>query len=165
MLRSLLGNVRFFLKTDPDGFYRINKIPPGRYIVMVNPDGPYDEWPYDVQYYRSALHAQEAQILDLSAGQQIKEIDFTVPHLAERMVQVRVTWPNGSGAAGSSICVAYEHTKNLASLSTASRIKDTDQNGLGVIHVYGNSRVRLFAAQLVDNEKEKRTDTYYSHLS
>ncbi len=32
-----------------------------------------------------------------------------------------------------------------------------------MIHVYGNSRVRLFAAQLVDNEKEKRTDTYYSH--
>jgi hypothetical protein len=160
--RNLPGNVRFFLKTDPDGSYQINKIPPGRYIVMVNPDGPYDEGPYNVQYYRSALHAEEAQRLELSAGQQIRGIDFTVPHLAERMVQVRVTWPNGSGTAGASICVAYEHTKNFGSLSTASRIKDADQNGLGVIHVYGNSRVRLFAAQLVDNEKEKRTDTYYS---
>jgi hypothetical protein len=160
--RNLPGNVRFFLKTDPDGSYQINKIPPGRYIVMVNPDGPYDEGPYNVQYYRSALHAEEAQRLELSAGQQIRGIDFTVPHLAERMVQVRVTWQNGSGAAGASICVAYEHTKNFGSLSTASRIKDADQNGLGVIHVYGNSRVRLFAAQLVDNEKEKRTDTYYS---
>jgi hypothetical protein len=161
--RSLPGNVRFFLKTDPDGSYQINKIPPGRYIVMVNPDGPYDEWPYDVQYYRSALHAQEAQILELGAGQQIKGIDFTVPRLAERMVQVRVTSPNGGGAADASICVAYEHTKNFASPTTASRIKDTDQNGPGVIHLYGNSRVRVFAAQYVENEKTKQTDTYYSH--
>jgi hypothetical protein len=160
---TLPGNVNFFLQTNADGFYQVKKIPPGRYIVMVNPDGPYDEWPYDVEYYRFALHAQNAQILELGAGQQIKGIDFTVPRLAERIVQVRVTWPNGSGAAGASICVAYENTKNFASLSTASRIKDTDQNGLGVIHVYGNSRVRVFAAQLVDNEKEKRTDTYYSH--
>jgi hypothetical protein len=42
---SLPGNVNFFLQTNPDGFYQVKKTPPGRYIVMVNPDGPYDEWP------------------------------------------------------------------------------------------------------------------------
>jgi hypothetical protein len=88
---NLPGNVNFFLQTNPDGFYQVKKIPPGRYIIMVNPDGPYDEWPYDVQYYRSASHAQDAQVLELGAGQQIKGIDFSVPRLTERTVQERVT--------------------------------------------------------------------------
>jgi hypothetical protein len=158
----LPGNVKFFLQTDPEGGYQINRIPPGRYVVMVNPDGPYDEGPYDVQYYRSALHAQDAQVLELGAGQQIRGIDFTVPRRTARTVRVRVTWPNGSAEAGAYICVAYEHTKEYESLQYVNGMKATDQNGLAVIHVYGTSRVRVFAEQAVNNDKEQRMDTYYS---
>lgn len=161
--KNLPGNVNSFLQTTPDGSYQVKKIPPGRYIVTINPDGPYDDWPYDIQYYRSTLDAQDVQVLELTAGQQIKGIDFTVHRLVERTVRVHVTWPNGNVAAGANICVAYEHTKNFSALSNVSRTKDTDQKGFGVIHVYGNSRVRVFAAQYVDDEKHKRTDTYYSH--
>jgi hypothetical protein len=160
--KNLPGNVDFFQQTKPDGFYQVKKVPPGRYIMTVNPDGPYHDWPYDIQYYRSAVAAQDAQVLELRAGQQIKRIDFTVPRLTERIVRVHVTWPNGNAAAGANICVAYEHTKNFVAQSTASRIKDSDQNGFGVIHLYGDSRVRVFAAQYVDDEKHNRTDTYYS---
>lgn len=85
-----------------------------------------------------------------------------VPRLAERTIEVQVTWPDGRRAPEAHICVAYEHTENFASLTTASRIKDTDQSGFAVIHVYGRSRVRVFSAQYVDNGKTKRTDTYYS---
>jgi hypothetical protein len=130
---------------------------------MVNPDGPYDEWPYDVQYYRSALHAQDAQVLELGAGQQIKGIDFSVPRLTERTVRVRVTWPNGNAAPGAHVCVVYENTKPYGALESANGIKDTDRNGGAVIHVYGSSRVRVFAWQSVEEDKGKRTGTYYSH--
>ena len=160
---SLPGNVNFFLQTNPDGFYQVKKTPPGRYIVMVNPDGPYDEWPYDVQYYRSALRAQDAQALELAAGQQIKGIDFTVPRLTERTVRVRVTWPNGNAAPDTHVCVLYDNTKTYGALENANGIKDTDRNGVAVIHVYGNSRVRVFSWQSVDDDKGKRTGTYYSH--
>jgi hypothetical protein len=160
---SLPGNVNFFLLTSRDGSYQVKKIPPGRYIIVVDPDGPYDEWPYDIKYYPSALHARDAQILELGAGQEIKGIDFTVPRLKERAVQVRVTWPNGSAAAGAHICALYENTERYGALENASGIKDTDQNGLAVIRMYGNSRVRVFAEHSVDNAKKERTGTYYSH--
>lgn len=160
---QLPGYVDFALLTNHDGSYQIKKTPPGRYIVMVNSDGPYDEWPYNIQYYPSALGAEGAQILELAEGQQIKGVDFTVPRLTERTVQVRVTWPNRSPVADAPVCVAYEHTKEYASLAGTNCFTRTDQNGEGVIHLYGNSRVRLFAEQFVHNEKRKWQDTYYSH--
>lgn len=147
---------------DSSGFYQMSRIPPGRYIVVVNSYGPNDQSPYDLQYYRSTSDARNAEVLQLGPGQRIQGIDFIVPRLAERTVQVQVTWPDGRRAPKAHICVAYEHTENFASLTTASWIKDTDQNGFGVIHLYGRSRVRVFAAQDVDDEKAKRTDTYYS---
>ena len=147
--------------SNPDGSYQIEKIPPGRYIVMVNPNGPYDGSPYNIQYYPSGWRTEDAQVLELAAGQQIK-IEFTVPRLAERTIQVRVTWPNGNLAAGAHICAQYEHTQSYGSTGNANSIKDTDQNGVAVIHVYGNSRVRLFAEQSVENAKENRSYSHYS---
>ncbi|HKV23049.1 MAG TPA: hypothetical protein VJN93_00520 [Candidatus Acidoferrum sp.] len=152
----------FSPRIDSSGFYQISKIPPGRYFVVANEYGPNDQSPYDVQYYRSTSDARNAQVLQLGPGQRIRGIDFALPRLAERTVHVQVTRPDGRGAAGVPICVAYEHTENFARLSTASWIKDTDQSGFGIIHVYGNSRVRVFAAQYVENEKTKHNDLYYS---
>jgi hypothetical protein len=163
--RQLPGYVRFILETNDDGSYQIKKIPLGRYIVMVNPDGPYTQWPYDIQYYPSALRAEDAQVLQVAEGQEIKGVNFTVRRLTERTVQVRVTWPNGSPVAGASLCVAYEHTQEYESLRGAPGYTKTDQNGVGIIHLYGNSRVRLFAEQFVYNAKKawSEQDTYYSH--
>ena len=158
----LPGYVRFFLQTDADGSYAIGKIPPGRYVVLVNPDGPYDEWPYDIQYYPAALTGTDAQVFDLSKGQQVKRVNFKVQALMQRTVQVRVRWPDGKAAAGAHICVAYERTKEYESLESTNGIKDTDQAGGATIHLYGSSRVRVFAEQFVDNPKKKWWDTRYS---
>ena len=159
----LPGYVKFFLQTNPDGSYAIGKIPPGRYMVLVNPDGPYDEWPYDIQYYPAAPTIADAQVFDLSKGQQVKGVDFKVQALVQRTMQVRVRWPDGKPVAGAHICVAYEHTKEYESLESTNGIKDTDQAGNATIHLYGNSRARVFAQQFVDNPKKKWWDTYYSH--
>jgi len=158
----LPGYVKFFLQTNPDGSYAIGKTPPGRYMVLVNPDGPYDEWPYDIQYYPAALTVADAQVFDLSKGHQVKRVDFKVQALMQRTVQLRVRWPNGKPAAGAHICVAYERTKEYESLESTNGIKDTDQAGGATIHLYGSSRVRVFAEQFVDNPKKKWWDTYYS---
>lgn len=131
-------------------------------MVLVNPDGPYDEWPYDIQYYPAALTVADAQVFDLSKGQQVKRVDFKVQALMQRTVQLRVRWPDGKPAAGAHICVAYERTKEYESLESTNGIKDTDQAGGATIHLYGSSRVRVFAEQFVDNPKKKWWDTYYS---
>ena len=36
------GYVQSFLQTKDDGSYQIGKIPPGRYILKVDPNGPWD---------------------------------------------------------------------------------------------------------------------------
>lgn len=160
---SLPGYVKFFLQTNADGSYSIDQIPPGRYVVLVNPDGPYDEWPYDIRYYPGALRLADANVFDLSKGQRVKGIDFKVQALRQRTVQVRVRWADGKSAPGAHICVAYERTKEYESLEGTNGIGNADQAGDATIHLYGNSRVRVFAEQFVDNPKKKWFDTVYSH--
>jgi hypothetical protein len=160
--RQLPGNVNSFLQTATDGSYQVQTIPPGSYIVMVDPDGPNEGWPHNLQYYPSAARAQDAQVLKLGAGQELKGIDFTVLRLTDRTVQVRVTWSNGRAAAGAHIREAYEHTNGYADRRNATWIKDADQSGVAVIHLYGSSRVRVFADLDVGGEKTGRAGTYYS---
>jgi len=143
-----------------DGSYQIRKIPPGRYIVVVNPYGPRKASPYDIQFFPTASSAERA--LELAQGQQVKEIDFRVRRLTERTVRVRVLWPNGNVVAGARVCVAYEHTKDYEPLKATNCIGDTDEKGTAVVSVYGSTRVRLFAEQFVDNDKKKWWDTFYS---
>jgi hypothetical protein len=78
----LPGYVNYFSLTHADSSYEINQIPPGRYIVLINPDGPFHDSLYATLYYPSALHRQEARVLVLGEGQEMKGIDFTVHRLA-----------------------------------------------------------------------------------
>lgn len=104
----------------------------------------------------------DAQVFDVSKGQQIKGVDFKVQALTQRTVQVRVRWPNGKPAEGAYVCVAYERTKEYESLESTNGTRATDQDGNASLHLYGASRVRVFAEQFVSNPKKNRQDTYHS---
>jgi len=156
------GYVNSFEMTAKDGSFKFRKIPPGRYIVVVNPDGPGAEWPYDLQYYPLRLRPDEARVLELAAGQRLVGIDFRAPLLAERSSQVRVTWANGTAAAGASVCVAYEGGIDYESLAGGNCLKNTDQEGVAVIHTYGRSQVRVFANQFVNQGSEQGSDVIRS---
>jgi hypothetical protein len=69
-------------------------------------------------------------------------------------------WKRGPDAH---VCVLYENTKTYGALENANGIKGTDRNGGTVIYVYGSARVRVFAWRSVDDDKGKRTGTYYRH--
>jgi hypothetical protein len=152
------GNVNFFQETKDDGSYQIRKIPAGRYFVMVNPYGPDDKHPYDMQYYPAVLRAQDAKVLELAEGQEIKGIDFTVQPLAERTVQVRVTWPSGSPVPGATVYFAYEHTSEYDSLTGTANYATANQRGEADLHLFGNSRVRLFGRRETGDPREERPD-------
>jgi len=151
------GYVRFFLQTNRDGSYQYNKVPAGRYQVVVNPSGPYDEWPFDMQYYPTGVKATDALVLPLAEGQLLEGIDFKAPRLAERPVEVHVKWPNGNPATNAPVCTAYEHTLDYEPMIGRECYSRTDQHGMAVVHVYGNTHVRLFAEQFDDGLK-----TYHS---
>ncbi|HEY6467453.1 MAG TPA: hypothetical protein VIY69_15745 [Candidatus Acidoferrales bacterium] len=79
---QLPGDIRDYLQTKDDGSYEIEKIPPGRYFIAVDsplPDGSL----HTVEYYPSASRPEDAQVIELSEGQELKGVDLTVPWLSE----------------------------------------------------------------------------------
>jgi hypothetical protein len=129
---------------------------------MMNPNGPSGESPYDLDYYPSGVRKDKARVFDLGAGQRIAGIDFQVPLLGERNSQVRVTWANGSAAAGVPVCHAYENTDDYESLIGKECFEHTDQKGLALIHTYGKSQVRLFTEQFVYHDNQPGVDRFHS---
>lgn len=141
------------VSTNVDGSYQLNKIPAGRYKVMIDPITREYRWPAEIQFYASKPKVEDADVLELSEGEKIAGIDFKVPDLAERSIQVRVTMPNGSPVQNASVCIAYEKTGDYEPLEAKNCPRQTDQEGAAAIHVYGNSRVRVFAHQLLYRDK------------
>ncbi len=156
------GNVAFFQRAAEDGSYQFWKVPPGQYMVVLNPDGPSRDWPYDLQYYPSGVRREKARVFQLAAGQRITGIDFKVPLLAERNTQVRVTWPSGTPVAGAHLSVAYENDGDYESLFGSNWIGDAEQNGLKVVHTYGRSQVRILAKQFLNHPSRQGQDTISS---
>jgi hypothetical protein len=115
------------------------------------------------KYYPLASRTQDAQVFQIGEGQQIEGVNFTLPRLAERTVQVRVNLQNGKEVPDVPVCVAYEHTRDYGTRACTNFIARTDQNGVATIHLFGNSQVRLFTEQYVNNEKTKQMDTYSSN--
>lgn len=80
-----------------EGFFKFVHIPPGKYVILVNPDDSKDpDFPYGRTFYPGVHERASAGIISLGGGEQIKEKDI---HLEEqfmpRHVTVRVTWEDG----------------------------------------------------------------------
>lgn len=152
--------MRFFQPNKPDGSYRISQIPPGRYTLLINPSGPYDGSPFGTQYYPSTPRLAEARVFEIAEGQQIEGVDFRVPSLPQRSVEVEVQWPDGRRVAAAYVCLAYEHTDYYEKPACMNFVKFTDRNGAASTHLYGSSHVRLFAVHGGENKPDKEV---YSH--
>jgi len=73
-----------------------------------------------------------------------------------------VAWPDGTPVIGAHICVAYENADDYESLTGKHCFKETDQNGLAVVGIYGASQVRVFAEQSGDREGQRPGDSFHS---
>lgn len=156
------GFIKSFFQTDATGFYQIHKIPPGRYIVRINPYGASDESPYDPQYYPSGFQPEDAHVFQLAEGQEIKGVDFKLARLAERTAHARVTRLDGSPAKDALVCVAYEHTQDYETPGCSTQFTRTSQTGEAVVHLYGHSKVRLLAEGSVEGGKTMSAGEYQS---
>lgn len=157
---QLPGYVRDFLLTNPDGSYDITKIPPGGYVVVVNPYGPSEESPYDVQYYPAGWQSRNARVLEVGPGQEIAKIDFAVSQIAGRTIRVHVAWADGKPAEDAWVYVAYPHTEAFDSLTNATDFRRTDHSGNTELLVFGESRIRVFAEATVDNGTRRGSPRY-----
>jgi len=139
--------------TNDDGSYRFEQVPAGRYVLMVDPDGPGEGWPYESQYYPSAVQISGAHVFEIAKGQHIKNIDLVVTKVAERKVHVRVTWPDGRAEKQAAIYVAYEHTQKYEHPRGIYFVAMTNDNGEATIGVLGASRILVYAEGWVNDLK------------
>jgi hypothetical protein len=143
--RDLGPYVRSFLDTDSNGFFRIEKIPPGSYKLTVNAYGPSADSPFAPAYYPSAARSGDAGVLNIAGGQHIENIDFVLNPLSERKLRTLVAWPEGKPADEAWVYVAYENTLAYESLPDAPGFQKTDHGGAVDLQLFGDSRIRVFA--------------------
>jgi hypothetical protein len=130
---------------DRTGAFRITELEPGRYVLAANLEGPTDDSPYAPRFYPSASQRSGAFAFDLAEGQHIKGIDIALTPLVRRNLHVRVTQPNGEPLAGAHIQIAHEHTDSYQYLTYVSSRWVTDPHGNAYVHVFGDSRIRVWA--------------------
>ena len=76
-----------------EGYFKFVHIPPGKYVIMVNPDDSQDpDFPYGITFYPGVHDRESAGIIALNAGEQIKGADIRVEkQFTPRHLTVRVT--------------------------------------------------------------------------
>lgn len=101
-----------------EGFFKFVHIPPGQYLILVNPeDSRNPEFPYRRTFYPGVHDRPSAAIITLRGGEQIKDADIRLEQqFALRHLTVRVTWADGR-LIRDFVFVAAKGTVNPAAMS------------------------------------------------
>ena len=133
------------VETGADGAFRIAKLSPGHYLLIANPDGPDDNSPYAGQFFPAVANPQDEGLFAIGEGQHIRNLSYSVKRLAPQNLQVRVTWPNGQPVDAASVYVAYEDAHGYEPIAYSRHTSTANRDGRANIHVFGNSRIRVWA--------------------
>lgn len=105
---------------DKSGVFNFTKIPPGRYILLVNPKDEQDpDLPYSRTYYPGVAEMESARVITVHPGEKITNADI---HLKEtftpRQLTVHVTWADGTPVTQHEYiqAQAYTNPKALANV-------------------------------------------------
>lgn len=104
-------------------------------------------------YYSFAYRVSDAQVFEIANGQHVNRMDFVLPRLAEKKMEVRVAWPDGRVVDGAWVYVAYENTRGFEDLDRAAHASITDKNGRASFSVFGESRIRIYAEEAINDLK------------
>lgn len=104
-----------------EGFFKFVHIPPGEYLVLVNPDDSQTaEFPYRRTFHPGVHDRSAATVITLRAGEQIRDADIRLQQqFAPRHLSVRVTWADGRSIRNFVYIVA-KGTANPKLMSDAS---------------------------------------------
>jgi len=82
---------------DKERFFKFVHIPPGQYLILVNPDDVQDpDFPYQRTFHPSAHERESAEIITIVGGEQIAGADIRLEQeFKPRHLKVRVTWQDG----------------------------------------------------------------------
>lgn len=100
-------------RTSFGGSYSWKHLPPGSYILVVNPTEPSDllmDAPYPKRFFPRGGSAAEAERIVLQPAEDRTLPDFVIPpRAATRIVTGVVRWPDGRPAAGVEVALFFKH--------------------------------------------------------
>jgi hypothetical protein len=87
----------YWASQGKEGFFKLVHLPPGRYVIFVNPnDSRNPQFPYARTFYPGVHDRASAAVIGLSVGDQIKNADIRLQQpFPIRRVTARVTWADG----------------------------------------------------------------------
>ena len=131
-----------YVRTDSEGHYKFEGLPPGRYLLGLHvagfpqPDDPTNVYPRT--YYPGVARTEEAEVLELKAGEELKGRDLRLPpRRAESVIRGRVTWTDGSPVANAVVAyrdVTYADTKVNNSINADERGEFTLKGYVGGVY-------------------------------
>ena len=144
------------VRTSKDGRYLIEHIPPGSYVLAVNPKGTADELeaPYPRTFFPRAGSAKDAERIVLRAEETRELPDFEIaPPAAARTITGVVRWPDGRPAAGIEISLNVDHCGRIEQTDAEGRFKLTGYEG----YSYTLTAVTITKDAAVQAEPEELT--------
>jgi hypothetical protein len=140
------GHLNLRASTEADGSFAIPGIPPGEYLLVLNPHvlpnvspRSYDP-PYPRTYFPGTSARDAGKVFQVSKGEQIEIEDFKVlPRLVTGTINGQVEWPDGMPAVGVYVILESPDYPNYR--------KDVmvDESGRFEIEGYKGYRYRLVA--------------------
>lgn len=112
----------YWANQDKEGAFKFVHIPPGDYVILVNPNDAQDpEFPYSRTFYPAVHDRNSAKIISLSAGEQIRNADIHVQEqFTPRHLNVRITWADGQ-IIRDFVFVEAKGTANPAAMAQTSQ--------------------------------------------
>jgi hypothetical protein len=144
-----------------DGSFRFRGLPAGgRYVLLINPFGPYDDSPYPRRYYPAAERREDARVFEIGGSDHTWNVRIAVNRLVRRDLRVHAIWPNGQPADDTWVHLAYENARGYEDPVTSALSQVTDRTGVAELHTFGDSRIRVQAEKAVDDQKGSAPSRY-----
>jgi len=136
-----------------DGSFRFPHLPTGgRYVLLINSFGPWEDSPYSRMYYPAAKRREDARVFEIGGSRQFRDLHVVVTRQARRALQVRVKWPNGHPADDTWVHFAYEHAEYYDRLESSTLSRTADRAGVAELNLFGDARIRVQAVKAISSQ-------------
>jgi protocatechuate 3,4-dioxygenase beta subunit len=123
--------------TDEQGRYKLDEIPPGEYLLIVNYDGLISsDAPFPTAYYPGTFERQKASVVTLAEGDNLENYDIHIPSQeATRVLQGLLVYSDGQPVADEFI--RFEADKVKEGYSGAAGTKTNAQGRFSLTVLQG----------------------------
>jgi len=99
--------------TDEQGNYKMDEIPPGQYIIVVNDDGKISSYePFPTAYYPGVFEKEKATVLTITAGDHLENYNIHIPaQEATKVIKGMLLYSDGHPVADELVEFNAENVK------------------------------------------------------